>query len=246
LEINPATIIFYDTKDSQFQFLLQAYARHYFHGHNVDERTMVSYDTVAPAFNGTFGTKAVPTEQRFFFERIRIISTDTANSGRIITLYNCMITQVNSDTLTYSDSSPVTWSVQFQPEHMNIESIGVDNGQSTDPLNNTTQTYDVTRSAAAGVLVNAAGQVLRDATGGTIPFTNVFNSAATSTSPVTQFVVDSVGNFVRDSNGNPIQIGQSVVTNTVTQAASNAISQTPIAQSGFISNTRRILNDIFG
>ena len=123
LEITPSTITFYDTKDSQFQYILQAYAQHYFHGHNLDMQTISSYDTVTQGMTGAFGAKVVPSAQRYFFPSIRIISTDTAASGRIISMYNCMITNVNHDKLDYSDNNPLTWSVQFQPEHINLDTI---------------------------------------------------------------------------------------------------------------------------
>lgn len=123
LEITPSTITFYDTKDSQFQSIMQAYAQHYFHGHNLDMQTIASYDTVAQGMTGAFGAKAVPSAQRYFFPSIRIISTDTAESGRIISMFNCMITNVNHDKLDYSDNNLVTWSVQFQPEQVNIDVI---------------------------------------------------------------------------------------------------------------------------
>lgn len=245
LEINPSTIIFYDTKDSQFQLLLQAYARHYFHGHNIDERTLVSYDTIAPAFDGTFGTKAVPASQRFFFERIRIISTDTATSGRVISLHNCLITQVSGDTLSYSDSGMQVWTVQFQPEHMNIESSVVDNGQSSNPLDNTTQAYDVVRSAAAGVLLDSFGNVIRDATGSTIPFSNVRNAAETATAAIRRFVTDRNGNPVLDSNGNPVLLDTPAVTQQVINTATTVASQA-VGSNGFVSNASRMLNSIFG
>jgi hypothetical protein len=123
LEITPSTITFYDTKDNQFQYILQAYAQHYFHGHNLDMQTISSYDTVTQGMTGAFGAKAVPSSQRFFFPSIRILSTDTATSGRIISMFNCMITNVNHDKLDYSDNNLLTWSVQFQPEHVNFETI---------------------------------------------------------------------------------------------------------------------------
>ena len=71
---------------------------------------------------GAFGAKVVPASQRFFFPSIRIISYDTATSGRVISMYNCMITSVNHDRLDYGSADPVVWSVQFQPEHVNFES----------------------------------------------------------------------------------------------------------------------------
>lgn len=247
LETNPFTIIFYDTKDSQFQYLLQAYARHYFHGHNIDERTLVSYDTIAPAFDGTFGAKAVPSSQRFFFDRIRIISTDTGSSGRVISLYNCMITSVSGDTLSYADSGMQVWTVQFQPEHMNIESSGVDNGQSSNPLNNTSQAYDIVRSSAAGVLVDIAGNVLRDATGSSIPFTGTNNFSSTATSNITRFVTDSNGNPVLDRNGNPVTLPSPVqsIVNTASSAVTQVATQAQQAD-GFIPTIQRTLNSLLG
>jgi hypothetical protein len=125
-EITPATITFYDTKDNQFQYLVQAYAQHYFHGHNLPGAAIAPYDTITQGMSGVFGAKTIPASQRFFFPSIRILSKDTATSGRIVSMYNCMITNINHDRLDYSDSNPVVWSVQFQPEQVNLETV--DNG----------------------------------------------------------------------------------------------------------------------
>jgi hypothetical protein len=121
-EITPATITFYDTKDNQFQDLMQAYAQHHFHGHSISEDAIASYDTITQGIAGVFGARTVPSAQRYFFPSIRIISVDTANSGRVISMYNCMITNINHDRLDYSSSDPIVWSVQFQPEYVNLQS----------------------------------------------------------------------------------------------------------------------------
>ena len=125
-EITPATITFYDTKDNQFQDLMQAYAQHYFHGHSLPGAAIAPYDTVTQGMTNVFGAKVVPAAQRYFFPSIRILSTDTATSGRIVSMYNCMITNINHDRLDYGTGDPVVWSVQFQPEHVNLETV--DNG----------------------------------------------------------------------------------------------------------------------
>ena len=122
-EITPATITFYDTKDNQFQYLMQAYAQHYFHGHNLPSDVVAPYDTITQGMSGAFGAKTTPASQRFFFPTIRIISTDTATSGRIITMFNCMITNINHDRLDYGSGDPVVWSVQFQPEQVNFDTV---------------------------------------------------------------------------------------------------------------------------
>jgi hypothetical protein len=75
---------------------------------------------------GAFGAKTVPAAQRYFFPSIRILNTDTATTGRIISMYNCMITNINHDRLDYGSADPVVWSVQFQPEQVNLEIVNND------------------------------------------------------------------------------------------------------------------------
>lgn len=118
-------IVFYDTKDNEFQNLMKAYAGHYFHGHELDTVNFNSYDVLGQTFaSGAghgFGAKSIAQDSRFFFEQININSRETAAGGRSIQLFNCMITNIQHDTLAYSDSQPVTYSVTFQPEHFNID-----------------------------------------------------------------------------------------------------------------------------
>jgi len=134
-EITPATITFYDTKDSQFQYLMQAYAQHYFHGHNLDPKAIIPYDTITQGMSGVFGAKTVPAAQRYFFPQIRILSKDTATSGREISMYNCMITNVNHDRLDYGSADPVVWSVQFQPDQVNFATVNNDTVEPTPTIN---------------------------------------------------------------------------------------------------------------
>ena len=128
MTIQPITIIFYDTKDSQFDYLHRAYADHYYQGHNMSSQNFNDSPITNPNFSsgGThqFGAKTVPDDQRFFFEEIVITQQDTAQGGRRTHLYNCMITNINHDRLDYSDSNPVQYTVQFQPEHVNYFGLG--------------------------------------------------------------------------------------------------------------------------
>lgn len=128
LNPGPISIAFYDTRDSQFQFLLQRYASHYSHGLNVSEQTIISYPTGESNIDRTFGIKAISQSDRFFFEKIEIKTTDlrttSGENTRTIQAWNCMITNVSHDSLDYSIANPVMWNVQFQPEHVNIFSEG--------------------------------------------------------------------------------------------------------------------------
>jgi len=132
----PINILFYDTKDNQFNFLLMAYAQHYFHGHQLDSTTAGAYDVINGGFASggasPYGARTIPDDQRFFFEEIIIKQQDTAQGGRIIRMFNCMMTNVNHDRLDYSDSNPLQYTVQFQPEHVNIEPLGASSSQAAD------------------------------------------------------------------------------------------------------------------
>ena len=207
IEPTSAGITFYDTVDNQFQNLLQAYAQHYGHGHSVSERTIVTYDTITPAFDGTFGVKPTATSERYFFPQIKIISRDTANSKREINMYNCMIMSVQHDRLDYSDSAPVLWQLQLQPEHVNFDGDNSSNGASAVGVNAPTQAYNAVKSAAAGVLVNAAGEVIRDAVGNAVRLDSIQNLGTTSTGTLVQQVIDDLGQPVIDVNGNPVIAG---------------------------------------
>lgn len=210
IEPTQAGITFYDTVDNQFQSLLRAYTQHYSHGLNLDSATINAYDTTNPVFNGSFGLKAIAPSQRYFFPKIAIYSQDTATSGRTITMFNCMITSVQHDRLDYSDSAPVLWQVQFQPEHVNIDDGNSVNGSSSSGAQAPTQAYDVAKSAAAGVLVNAAGNVIKDAVGNAISTSSIVNFGTTSSSNQVQFAIDSAGNALKDALGNPIVIGETI------------------------------------
>ena len=128
LNPGPLSIAFYDTRDSQFQFLLQRYAEHYSHGLNVNENAINSYDTVDPTFNRTFGIKNIVKSDRYFIEKVEIktidVRTTVGENSRTIQAWNCMITNVAHDALDYSTANPVMWQVQMQPEHVNIFSEG--------------------------------------------------------------------------------------------------------------------------
>ena len=136
MDIQPISIIFYDTKDSQFDYLMRSYAKHYFHGHNLDSNNSNAYDIIngnfATGAARDFGAKTIPGNQRFFFEQIIINQQDTAQGGRRTSLHNVTMTNVNHDRLDYSDSNPVQYTVQFQPEHVNITSSGPISAQAAD------------------------------------------------------------------------------------------------------------------
>jgi hypothetical protein len=237
IEYTPMTVNFYDTKDNQWQNIMLSYANHYStQGHSLDPNATLQNNPSAPGQTHPFGINPVSAQERFFFPRIRVLSTDTANNGRIISLYNCMITQINHDRLAYSDSSPVMWSVQFQPEQVNLSSSNSGNGSNPEQgANSVNQPYDVSRSQNAGIYVDINGNPIRDNTGSTIPFNASiqFNSEGITGSVYATAGPFSVGASIpilrRDGNGQPqvITQGQDAlrrISQNVTSTASSVIS----------------------
>jgi hypothetical protein len=97
-----------------------------------------NYDALSDQSVNVYGTKVLTNATRYFFDFIRIRTRDTATAGREITCFNCTISSVNHDMVNYSDSNPVTWQVQFQPEQVNVVAVVIDsNGvSSTSPTSN--------------------------------------------------------------------------------------------------------------
>jgi len=123
-EITPATITFYDTVDNQFQSLLTDYSKYYYSQGLGPIQTLASNAT-NPDVGSLFGLNAVQANGRFFFNQIDISTIDNtingSKEGRTITMTNCLISNVSHDSLAYADSSPITWTVQFQPEHVEFK-----------------------------------------------------------------------------------------------------------------------------
>ncbi len=84
-------IVFYDTKDNEFQNLMKAYAGHYFHGHELDTVNFNSYDVLGQTFASgaghVFGAKAIAQNSRFFLSRsISIVE----KQRQVVVQYNCL------------------------------------------------------------------------------------------------------------------------------------------------------------
>ena len=154
LEVTPSTIVFYDTKDNQWQYLMQAYAAHYFHGHNIDPSIALNNDLLAVQHSGAYGAKAVSSDARYFFHQIKIVQYDTANSGREITMFNPMIVAVNHDRVDYADSTPMMWQIQFQPEHVNFDTFGDVASPEQYSLNRSSSRVTTTRTNTGTVNTN--------------------------------------------------------------------------------------------
>lgn len=126
LNYGQLTVNFYDTVDSKFLNALRAYNSNYYNSGNGLE---VFDDPNADADGNVLGDDVdtimgfTPTGKRYFIPSIVVqqpVSSSQDSVTRSFILKNCLITSVNGDTLSYSDSNPVLWNVTFQPESIHI------------------------------------------------------------------------------------------------------------------------------
>lgn len=121
---DPITVQFYDTHDNQWHNIWRRYMSFYYHGGNGIERrpTLEGNETAIPFFQTDLGY--TPNADRYFFPRISIIQHGQANAHRETLLINPMVVEMRGDNLDYSDSSPVQYSVTFQPESVQSLNVG--------------------------------------------------------------------------------------------------------------------------
>jgi hypothetical protein len=123
LNYEPITVAFYDTFDSEWHNLMRDYLAHYFNGGNgIERRTnLEGSSTVDQNFETDLGF--TPNADRYFFPSIKIIQNGYRNQYRETKLINPTITNMQGDTLDYSDSQPVMYTVTFQPESIQVEEV---------------------------------------------------------------------------------------------------------------------------
>lgn len=124
LNYNPVNINFYDTFDNAFVNILKRYTKNYY---NSDQGLSLFNDpasTPSPLdFSGGTNMGYNLGGERYFIPKIEIEQMGIKDEQRLTTLKNCFIQSVNGDTLAYSDSGPVLWQVQFQPESVHVENL---------------------------------------------------------------------------------------------------------------------------
>lgn len=199
----PITIVFYDTRDSEFQFILEEYARYYSHGLGVDPNVVYRYDTIDESFDRTFGIKAVNKAERYFIDKISIktidAKTQSGENSRTIDCYNCMIGTANHDTLDYSTANPVMWQVTFVPEHVNINSSAELQGQSS---KNASGVINELRVGDIIYAVDEDGNFIFDTNGSPI-ILRIEPVPSTETVDLTSTVSEE-GEVLVDENGRPL------------------------------------------
>jgi len=115
IDYTPITITAYDTKDAVFEKFLKDYTAHYVDG-------PLNNDDYNAFLNNPKGIKT--PESRNYIRSIIINRKDSKNLENVIEIYNPYITNIDSDTLDYGDSSPAIYRVTFTYEGFKILSSG--------------------------------------------------------------------------------------------------------------------------
>jgi hypothetical protein len=123
INYDPITVTFYDTFDNEWHNLMRDYLSHYFNGgEGIDQRTpLEGSSTTNPNFVTDLGF--TPNVDRYFFPRVKIIQNGYRGQFRETVLINPTILNIQGDTLDYSDSNPVMYTVTFQPESVQTQDV---------------------------------------------------------------------------------------------------------------------------
>ena len=114
IDYAPITMLAYDTRDGVFEKFLKQYSEYYYAG-------SMNYGSSYIAFNSaSAGTKL--QEHKNFITDITINRVNSNIDTNIIQIYNPMITNIDADTLDYSDSGLVQYRITFIYEGYDIRS----------------------------------------------------------------------------------------------------------------------------
>jgi len=120
MNYDPFSIVFYDTFDNQVQKIITEYTRHYYNDNKgIDEFNNIA-DDVLSSFVDTTRHGLTALTDRYFIKEVVIEMLGANSKHRTIKAKNCIINSVQSDTLSYSDSSFVVYTLQFQPESIHV------------------------------------------------------------------------------------------------------------------------------
>jgi hypothetical protein len=136
----PINLIFYDTVDKSFQTFYQKYFFYYYNDRTNADSTLLTNDTHLDDQQGHFGYSPPEASQdKNFFKQIIVYRgwDDNMNNEPLdpIILYNPVINSIMHDTLTYTESQPVTWTMSVVFENVMYKTRDNDDGGPDDGIN---------------------------------------------------------------------------------------------------------------
>lgn len=116
IEYAPITMLAYDDRRGDFEKFLKEYTEYYYAG-------SMNYGDSFVAFNNAqSGTKL--QDNKNFITQFTIERVNSASDTSFIKVYNPMITNIDADTLDYSDSGLVQYRITFMYEGYDISTDG--------------------------------------------------------------------------------------------------------------------------
>jgi hypothetical protein len=141
LTYNPIQLVAYDTRDAEIETFLKTYTQYYYTGLMSTISQKFTNDVINENFYANFSATGMKLQQdRYFIKQLDITRTSSADDINVITIYNPIITSVRTDTLDYSDSSPVKYTLEIAYEGYHIRTIDKNEFNTDTAPTNRTQT----------------------------------------------------------------------------------------------------------
>ena len=118
IDYTPISLSAYDTRDGEIEKFLVGYNNYYYSGPMSDNDEIMRDDIIDESFLGTgsSGRGLNLNTDRYYIENIKITRTSSTEDNNIIEIYNPIITNIQGDTLNYSESAPVQYRIDFTYE----------------------------------------------------------------------------------------------------------------------------------
>ena len=118
IDYTPISLSAYDTRDGEIEKFLVGYNNYYYSGPMSDNDEIMRDDIIDESFLGTgsSGRGLNLNTDRYYIINIKITRTSSTDDNNIIEIYNPIITNIQGDTLNYSESAPVQYRIDFTYE----------------------------------------------------------------------------------------------------------------------------------
>ena len=127
IDYTPISMSVYDTRDAEIERFLVGYNNHYYSSPMSDNYDIMQDDAISENFLSDESGKGFNlTDKRYYIRKIEIIRTSSDEDKNIIEIYNPIITNIQADTLNYSESAPVQYRIDFTYEGYKTTTNGIE------------------------------------------------------------------------------------------------------------------------
>ena len=127
IDYTPISMSVYDTRDAEIERFLVGYNNHYYSSPMHDNYDIMKDDAISENFLSDESGKGFNlTNDRYYITKIEIIRTSSDEDKNIIEIYNPIITNIQADTLNYSESAPVQYRIDFTYEGYKTTTNGIE------------------------------------------------------------------------------------------------------------------------